>query len=215
MKSRSINITGTTPIPTNALPTILPAQIVFRELYLINNDTEIRYSRIDKRIPWKKLKHNNINDVIKNIDKYIKKSIEQDVSEKKLEDIPIRKPSYLILRIKDTEPHDFSRITGAVTLLDESFIDYFENLVHVDVNGQLSTTPPSTKCRLVVLSVRPLPKKGDSQAIALNFNNDRGQLISIDPDIRYPGNGGAIDGNEPDPIVLPPQPATGKKHRGQ
>jgi len=213
MKNRSVNITGTISIPTNILPTISPIQIVFRELYLINSGTKIRYSRIDRRIPWQNLKHKNINDVIKNIGSYIGKKIDQDPAENNPEDIPIRYPSYLILSIKNSETHTFSESTNAVTLINRDYINCFENLIHVDANGA-SSNGPIGKCRLVVLSVSPLPD-GAAQPIALNFNNGRDLLISVDPDIRYPGNGGAVVGDEPDPIVSPPQPSTGKKHRGK
>jgi len=58
---------------------------------------------------------------------------------------------------------------------------------------------------MVAFSALPLPANpaGGSNVQPINFNliDTRLTPVTVDPDIRYPGNGGTFDGDPPPPLL--------------
>ncbi|MDB5673273.1 MAG: hypothetical protein JWM65_255 [Sphingomonas bacterium] len=194
-------------IPDSAGTNIVPTHVIFRQIDYDIAKGHFRFSRRDLRVSLAKLqsKFTSPLDMMNYIANGGKLSSGQDDKpplEKGELDFSIQVPSYVIVSIKPGFNWTFDPGKKGATLGSDTYLDYYEKLLHYDhVNNRLSAGG-FKGCRHVVFSARPLPANpagGDTeQPINFNLVDARDTPITVDPDIRYPGNTGLTEG-DPEP----------------
>lgn len=200
-----------TPIYFNNKQTITPTHLVFRELNLDAVGKNYEYSRRDLRYPLATLKIYDLHEILLNIDDYHNTTIHQEpVDEYKVLSIPLRVSAYMIFSISQDLGWFFDPKKLGVTLgnTTDGTVNkgLYENLWHYDEDRGVFSLLPIENCRTVAFSAMPLPPKpGEDNVQPINFNLIDTKLtpVTVDPDIRYPGNGGTFDGDQPPPFVDP------------
>lgn len=191
--------------------------LIFRELNYDKAVGEFYFSRKDKRTGWAALKgkFGTIDNLIQNIEEYNNLQIAQE--DKKNDEtsklaIAVRAPSYIVLSISRELPWSFggdgqNQSISIGNYKNSTYKDNFSDVRHYNANGSV-TAAVGSGCTLIALSVDPLltpdPHADPYNDQPINFHlvDAGGTAITVDPDIRYPGNSGAeID---PPPIVIIP-----------
>lgn len=188
---------------------VKPVQIIYREIdYDVTGDCTC-YSVSTKRVPFNRLKRkwSGIEDFVLNIkDFYGQNFSQEDLKEENVLGIPLRYDSYIVLLISKNRKWTFSPEFAGVTMGNydnAAYNEYYENLVHFDGND--FSPDPIKNCRLIYFSAKPrmpqdIPGKDNIQKFNFNFFDGAQNGTSVDPDIRYPGNGGQYEADDPQPI---------------
>lgn len=171
-------------------------QIIYREIFHDPTISGWRYKDIDEPTPC------NPSFDIKSfaskvaVDGYVRNNADDE--EEKLLDIPVSKPSYVLLEMNGDFERYFSKENSAVTLGKYLYNKHpkpwrlYGYLHHVDMGGNVSRKPRK-RCRVAFFAALPLINGSNDDPFIqhLNYNVDDvgGTTIVIDPDIRYPGNG--------------------------
>lgn len=111
--------------------------------------------------------------------------------------IPARVHAYVVLQLDNELPMEFDPGFPAISFgtfeIDQVTADrHYGDVMHFNSGTGHLQIEPCAKCRIAVFSV--LPRTPESrQALNYNLVDFGGTAVTIDPDIRYPGNGGAVD----------------------
>jgi hypothetical protein len=167
-----------------------PKQIIYRELSF---DKGSHYSHKDKPIKFDPAL--KIEDVVRDIIKNGPPKGDTDEDEDLPLSIPVRRDSYILLTTRNNAvfPY-FSTERPAIDLAENPQNpptgDLYGELRHYDrATDSFSATPPKD-CQFAFFSVAAHQVNGYVQKINFNVVDARGTTHSIDPDVRYPGNGG-------------------------
>ena len=188
----------------NTIP-IVPSHVIFRELNYDLTKGSFIYSRKDQKVLLTKLqsKFSNPLDMmhfIANTGKISKKQDNQPMPEVRELDFSVHEPSYVVVSIKPSFNWAFDPRKKGITLGSEGNMDCYERLLHYD--GTQLSGQPVVGCRHLVFLARALPPNtagGDTeQPVNFNLVDASGTQVTVDPDIRYPGNTGLTEG-DPEP----------------
>jgi hypothetical protein len=191
-------------LDTDAPEHFNPEYVIYREL---GPTFPWYYSRIDKPLVIKNIPGwTNIADYVKSVALGMNQPPppppippQETVAEDSELTIPIRKHSYIILAInkglgatfaydasnRDVQAIDFGEYYDTEQLAKDSYGE----LRHIDPQTGLGYARAIPNCRMVYFSAIPTPVADTSQKLNFNLLAKRTGTI-VDPDIRYPGNGG-------------------------
>ena len=210
--------------PISRLPLTQPREfLIFRELNYDAVKGEFYFSRKDMRTGWPALhaEFGSIDEVIKNIDKYNVKHIKQeDPSNNESSNlaIAVRAPSYVVLSINKALPWSFGKDQKkqSISVGEDKNTGYqknFSSVRHYNADGSV-TDEVGKQCTMVAFSVDPLldpdphAEPYNDQPINFHLVDAGGTAITVNPDIRYPGNSG-LEIDPPTIVIIPadePQP---------
>jgi hypothetical protein len=182
--------TGPVPIPTDRPRGFVAERIIVRELYRDQHDIP-RYRLIDRRKKFVRYSHfyRLVAQVAGHDDSW-RGSLDAEEPEGHVLNIPVYLPSYIVLKINENlGPFSWPGIELT------SPNDAYGELRYVTRDGVVSADWPDEECWAIYFAA--LLRTGTVQGPyrqGLNYWPAKRKLHDpIDPDIRYPGNGGQID----------------------
>ena len=186
-----------------------PTHIIYRKLAFHTAGGYYYYSNAPKRRPISDI-HPSIRS-IQDFARYIETNEvewEQEPRKEGDEDgrirelaIPHRVHAYVVIQLEAgfryLFDNDYPAISFGTYDVDKPTADaYFGDVLHYDPRTKKLAPGFNSQCSIAVFSAIPrIPGSGTSKQ-KLNFNvvDARQEDVTIDPDIRYPGTGGDVDG---------------------
>lgn len=185
------------PMASGLPKNFVEEQIIYRKVKIDTGDFGYRYKKIDRPTPVATDgSYTGIEDFVRQIALRRYRRNDRDNEERKRLDIPLSKPSYVIIELTRKVDLWFSDRNPAITLgrytddhPDPSSL--YGCLRHVDISGNIHSEP-APRCRLAYFAA--MPHHGSDtdpfeQPLNYNVQSPGGVTIVIDPDIRHPGTG--------------------------
>ena len=172
-------------------------QVIYREIAFFNGS---HFRFVDKPQPINVETWTGIEDHVRNIIQNGYTPGTADLRENKPLAIPVRADSYIVLSVKGNVifPY-FSDLGPAVDLKPGNPAhppadSLYGQLRHYNAETDTFTAEPCAQCEYVFFSAAVSMTAGYSQELYFNVLDAAGTPYKIDPDIRYPGNGGGAEG---------------------
>jgi len=186
-----------------SLKNIITYYIIYRQLSYDSKNNCFIYFYNDCKVLWSeaKAKFGSIDGVIRHMETHGKISKDNEKKPDPGLDFSIHDNSSVIIGVDPKINWMFNPDKAGVSLGSIDNISCYDNLQHFDPSSRQFSTKPVKNCRLVMFSAIPLPAVPTGDALQpLNFRlvDAQGTRVTVDPDIRYPGNGGSAP-SDPDP----------------
>ena len=173
------------------------SQIIYRKIKIESHPVRVVYSE-----KWTPIKLQQGSPTIEEFvaDPAQHANAGEPLDEDKILDIPIREPSYVVIELDPQDGLRFNPNRAGITLGkyfagDEDLAGkLYSSPKYVGVTGMIAEEPMEG-CRMLFFPTVPFSKHRPdvtSYNQPLNFHviDAAGTPLTIDPDVRYPGNGG-------------------------
>ena len=178
------------PISPDPLRSFEPMQIIVRHIFSSDDNPKPHYRQID--MPKRYYGRDHLRRLVRTVATSNDWHGTNDREEEIPLDIPVYQSSYIVLKM-DEQFGGFA--PPGVTLLNEN--EAYGELRYVDEAGKiLPTWPTSGTCPVILFAARlrtGVPNRPYKQHLNYYPVKSARGFVPIDPDIRYPGNGGKID----------------------